>query len=62
MLLSAAALPPPASLSAPDFSYTPTPPPSPAPAAPVAPDAVPEIPSEDSHPELAAADIGSYFV
>ena len=61
MLLSASALPPPASLSAPDFSYTPTPP-SPAPAAPVTPDAVPEITSEDSHPELAAADIGSYFV
>ena len=62
MLLSAAALPPPASLSAPDFSYTPTPPPSAAPTAPVPSDAVPEITSEDSHPELAAADIGSYFV
>ena len=62
MLPSAAALPPPAPPSAPDFSYTPTTPPSPALAASVTADAVPEIISEDSHPELAAADIGSYFV
>ena len=59
---SAAALPPPAPPSAPDFSYTPTTPPSPAPAAPATADAVPATISEDSHPEPAAADIGSYFV
>ena len=59
---SAAAIPPPATPSAPDFSYTPTTPPSPAPAAAAMADAMPATISEDSHPEPAAAAIGSYFV
>ena len=62
ILSSALEHPLPVPPSAPDFSYTPTTPPSPAPDISFAAAAVPEIHSEDSHPEPAPADIGSYFV